>query len=522
MPEQNDFNLGFTHQAKKYVNLTVPELIEHVLSRGEGVLVDNGSVRVHTGKYTGRSPKDKFTIDNETSHDKVAWGAINQPFSTEGFDKIEARAKAYLQTRDVFVFQGFAGADPKYRLAVQFITELAWHNLFVHQLFIRPSEEELKNFVPQFTVINAAKMQAEPAIDGTKTETGIFVNFEKKKIVVVGTEYAGENKKGIFGVLNFLLPDKDVFPMHCSANVSNQGRVALYFGLSGTGKTTLSADPNRSIIGDDEHGWSKDGIFNFEGGCYAKTINLSQEGEPQIWSAIRYGAVLENVVLDEKRHPNYDDGSLTENTRVAYPIDFIPGAVVPSTGGHPTTVIFLTADAFGVLPPIAKLTPEQAQYHFLSGYTSKLAGTERGITEPETTFSTCFGGPFMARPAGDYAALLIKRLKETGAQVFLVNTGWSGGAYGVGKRMKLSLTRTLVTAAVEGKLDNVETIQDPHFGLHIPKHVDGVDDAVLQPRNTWADKAAYDAQATKLAKFFVENFKKYKVPESIVNAGPKA
>ncbi|MDR3707244.1 MAG: phosphoenolpyruvate carboxykinase (ATP) [Capsulimonadaceae bacterium] len=524
MPELNDFNVGFPHTGRTFVNLTVPELIEHIIRRGEGELADNGAIVVRTGKYTGRSPKDKFIIDNAASHDQVGWGAVNQPFEPAAFDAILGRAQSYLQTQDLYVFDAYAGADPEHLLKVRFIHQLPYHSLFVHQLFIRPTEEQLKTFVPDFTVFSAAKMKADAARDKTKSETGIFLDFERKLGLVVGTEYGGENKKGIFTVLNFLLPQKNVFPMHCSANTTKDGNVALFFGLSGTGKTTLSADPLRDLIGDDEHGWSDNGVFNFEGGCYAKTINLSAEGEPQIWSAIRYGSVLENVVLDPKtKTPDYDDGSLTENTRAAYPIDFIPGAVIPSVGGHPKTVVFLTADAFGVLPPISKLTPDQAQYHFLSGYTSKLAGTERGITEPETTFSTCFGSPFMPLPPARYAKLLGERLAKHGATAYLVNTGWSGGPYGVGKRMKLSLTRAMVTAAVSGALDNVETKQDPIFGLHIPVHIDGVPDDVLQPRNTWADKAAYDATAKKLASKFVENFKKYEpVPDQVRNAGPKA
>ncbi|HEY3328788.1 MAG TPA: phosphoenolpyruvate carboxykinase (ATP) [Capsulimonadaceae bacterium] len=518
----NTIDLGFAHNGPLFVNLTVPELIEHSIRRGEGELTQDGAINFRTGKYTGRSPKDKFIVDNAASHDEVGWGAVNQPFDPAAFDAILGRATAYLQNEELFVQDVYAGADEKHQIKVRFITQLPYHSMFVKQLFIRPTADQLKTFVPDFTVINAARMQADPKRDKTKSETGIFLDLERNLGLVVGTEYGGENKKGIFTLLNFLLPQKNVFPMHCSANTTADGNVALFFGLSGTGKTTLSADPNRALIGDDEHGWSDDGVFNFEGGCYAKTINLSAEGEPQIWAAIRYGSILENVIINpETRIADYDDGSLTENTRVAYPIDYIPGAVIPSVGGHPKTVVFLTADAFGVLPPISKLTPEQAQYHFLSGYTSKLAGTERGITEPETTFSTCFGSPFMPLPPARYAKLLGERLAKHGATAYLVNTGWSGGPYGVGKRMKLSLTRAMVTAAVSGELENVPTTKDPIFGLHIPVKIEGVPDDVLTPRNTWSDKEAYDKQAKKLAAKFVENFKKYEpVPDAVREAGP--
>lgn len=416
-----------------------------------------------------------------------------------------------MEKDEVFVFKGFAGADPKYRLPIQVVNEFAWHNLFAHQLFIRPTQEELQTHEAEFTVISAPNFKANPAVDGTKSETFIIISFERRTVLIGGTEYAGEMKKSIFSVMNYLLPEQGILPMHCSANVGQEGDVALFFGLSGTGKTTLSADPKRRLIGDDEHGWSNRGIFNIEGGCYAKCINLSREKEPQIFDAIRFGSVLENVIVDEQtRIPNYKDATLTENTRAAYPIQAIDNIVDPSIAGHPTTIIFLTADAFGVLPPISKLTREQAMYHFLSGYTSKLAGTERGITSPQATFSTCFGAPFLPLPATRYAEMLGKKIAEHNVQVFLVNTGWTGGEYGVGSRMKLQYTRAMVQAAVEGELANVETMKDPIFGLEIPAHVPGVPDEVLHPQNTWADKQAYEQKAKELAEKFRENFKKFK------------
>ncbi|MFS8630655.1 MAG: phosphoenolpyruvate carboxykinase (ATP), partial [Bacillales bacterium] len=383
------------------VQLSVPQLVEKVLKRNEGILTSTGAVRATTGKYTGRSPKDKYIVEEPSTKDKIDWGPVNQPISQQVFDNLYKKVINYLKEKDeIFVFEGFAGADKKYRMPIQVINEYAWHNLFVHQLFIRPTKEELKDHEAQFTVISAPGFKADPAVDGTKTETFIIISFERRTVLIGGTEYAGEMKKSIFSVMNYLLPEMGILPMHCSANVGREGDVALFFGLSGTGKTTLSADPNRRLIGDDEHGWSANGIFNIEGGCYAKCINLSEEKEPQIYNAIRFGSVLENVIIDEDtREPDYDDGSLTENTRAAYPLQAIDNIVEPSIAGHPNTIVFLTADAFGVLPPIAKLTKEQAMYHFLSGYTSKLAGTERGVTSPEATFSACFGAPFLPLPA---------------------------------------------------------------------------------------------------------------------------
>lgn len=505
-----------------YENLSVPQLVEKVLSRKEGELTSTGAVRATTGKYTGRSPKDKFIVEESSVKDKVAWGSVNQPISSEAFDRLYNKVLTYLKGQnEIFVFKGFAGADEKHRLPIQVINEYAWHNLFSHQLFIRPEEKDLAAHDAQFTVISAPNFKADPAVDGTNSETFIIISFERKVVLIGGTEYAGEIKKSIFSVMNYLLPESDILPMHCSANVGLEGDVALFFGLSGTGKTTLSADPNRRLIGDDEHGWSNSGVFNIEGGCYAKTVNLTREKEPQIFDAIRFGSVLENVVLNpDTRLPDYDDTSLTENTRAAYPITNIDNIVMPSIAGHPNTIIFLTADAFGVLPPISKLTKEQAMYHFLSGYTSKLAGTERGITSPQATFSTCFGSPFLPLPATVYAEMLGKKIAEHRVQVFLVNTGWTGGEYGVGNRMKLSYTRSMVQAALEGELNNVETIKDEIFGLDIPMHVPGVPDEVLRPELTWTDKEAYTAKAVELANKFKENFKKFSnVSEEIVNLG---
>ncbi|KAB2338905.1 phosphoenolpyruvate carboxykinase (ATP) [Cytobacillus depressus] len=504
------------------VQLSVPQLVEKVLNRKEGSLTSTGAVCATTGKYTGRSPKDKYIVEEASSKDKIDWGSVNQPISEEAFSNLYDKVLNYLlEKEEVFVFKGFAGADTKHRLPIQVINEYAWHNLFAHQLFIRPSDEELLDHQAEFSVISAPTFKADPAVDGTASETFIIVSFERRTVLIGGTEYAGEIKKSIFSVMNYLLPENGILPMHCSANVGNEGDVALFFGLSGTGKTTLSADPNRRLIGDDEHGWSPNGVFNIEGGCYAKCIGLTREKEPQIFDAIRFGSVLENVVINsESRVADYDDNTLTENTRAAYPLQAIDNIVDPSIAGHPNTIVFLTADAFGVLPPIAKLSKEQAMYHFLSGYTSKLAGTERGITSPQATFSTCFGSPFLPLPATEYAEMLGKKIDEHNAKVFLVNTGWTGGEYGVGNRMKLAYTRAMVQSALEGELNNVETVKDDIFGLEIPLHVPGVPDEVLQPNKTWADQAAYETKAKELAAKFRENFKKFSnVPAEIEEQG---
>ncbi|ANU11493.1 phosphoenolpyruvate carboxykinase [Planococcus antarcticus DSM 14505] len=507
-----------------HVQLSVPQLVEAATSRGEAVLTREGAVKAETGKYTGRSPKDKYMVEEESSKNKVDWGNVNRPISSEVFEKLYAKVIKHLKEKDaLFVFKGFAGADHESRVPIQTINEYAWHNLFAHQLFIRPSAEELAAHEAEFTVVYAPTFMADPAVDGTASETFIIASMEQRIILIGGTEYAGEMKKSIFSIMNYLLPERGILPMHCSANVGQDGDVTLFFGLSGTGKTTLSADGDRKLIGDDEHGWSDNGVFNIEGGCYAKTINLSRENEPQIYDAIRFGSVLENVVVDpDTRIPDYNDGSLTENTRAAYAMQAIDNIVDPSVAGHPKTIVFLTADAFGVLPPISKLTKEQAMYHFLSGYTSKLAGTERGITIPEATFSTCFGSPFLPLHATVYAEMLGKKIDEHGVQVFLVNTGWTGGVYGVGSRMKLSYTRKMVRAAIKGNLNNVATEQEAIFDFEIPTEVPGVPSEVLNPRNAWSDKDAYDQKATELSQEFQENFKKFGTvaPEISVLGGP--
>ena len=504
-------------------NLSVPILIEKISSRNEGRISETGAVSAHTGKYTGRSPKDRFVVKDKTTEDIVDWGNLNQPIDPESFDKLYEKVISYLKGKEeIFQFRGFAGADEKYRLPIQVFNEYAWHNLFARQLFIRPTEEELENHQAEFTIVSAPTFKANPELDGTKSETFIIINFTKRIILIGGTEYAGEMKKSIFSVMNFLLPQKNILSMHCSANVGQEGDVALFFGLSGTGKTTLSADPYRRLIGDDEHAWGPNGVFNIEGGCYAKCINLSAEKEPQIFNAIRFGSVLENVILDEKsRIPDYDDVSLTENTRAAYPLENIDNIVSPSIAGHPNTIIFLTADASGTLPPISKLTKEQAMYHFLNGYTSILAGTERGITEPQATFSACFGAPFLPLKPATYAEMLGEKIDEFNARVFLVNTGWTGGSYGVGKRMKLSYTRAMIHSALEGELNSVETVTDDIFGLSMPINVPGVPDEVLIPKNTWEDKAAYDKAAKELAMKFHENFETFSsASQAIKDAAP--
>lgn len=516
--------LGMKNLGNVYRNLPVPKLIEHALARGEGVLADNGSLAVKTGKYTGRSPNDKFIVQEPTSQDEIDWNKLNVPISEENYKRLYRRVISYVQGRDLYIFDGYVGADPNYRVGVRIINEVAAQNLFAHQLFIRPTDTELASHQADFTVIAVPGLQGDPEDDGINSEAFIVVNFAKKIVIIGGSKYAGEIKKSVFFLMNYFMTKCNVLPMHCSANMDEDGNTALFFGLSGTGKTTLSADPTRRLIGDDEHGWSKDGIFNFEGGCYAKTIKLSQENEPQIWDAIRFGSMMENVVLDSHtRTPDYDDKSLTENTRVAYPVEYIPSSVIPGIGGHPKTVLFLTADAFGVLPPIAKLTKEQAMYHFISGYTSKLAGTERGITEPQATFSACFGKPFLPLSATVYAQMLGDRITQQGATVYLINTGWSGGPYGIGDRIKIKHTRTMVSAALNGLLDQVKFYPHPIFKIWVPETVPGVPTEILDPRQTWRDPAAYDHQAQQLACRFIENFKQYKTASAeIIQAGPEA
>lgn len=524
MQTYNLEKLGIINPKAVYRNLPVPALTEKAVARGEGTLSKTGALVVYTGKYTGRSPNDKFVIDAPSVHDTIDWGKVNVPMSTEKFDAIYKRACAYLQNREIFIFDGFAGADPKFRKNFRIVNESPSQNQFIHQLLLRPTQEELKDFTPQFTIIAVPGFKCIPEIDGTNSEAAILCNFDKNIVLICGSQYSGEMKKSVFTVMNYLLPGEDVFPMHCSANIGEDGDTALFFGLSGTGKTTLSADPDRKLIGDDEHGWSKDGIFNFEGGCYAKCIDLSREHEPQIWDAIKFGALVENVVMDpETREFDFADNSITENTRVGYPVDYIPNAAIPGVGGHPKTVIFLTADAFGVLPPVAKLSPEAAMYHFVSGYTSKLAGTERGIVNPEATFSTCFGAPFLPLHPNTYAEMLGRRIEEFGSNVYLINTGWSGGPYGVGKRMSIKYTRAMVTAALNGALEKSEFVLDPDFNILVPTSCPGVPDEVLNPKSTWKDKQAYDEQAKKLAQMFVKNFNKYEgMDQKIIDAGPKA
>ena len=516
--------LGIIAPKAVYRNLSIPALVEKALQANEGSLSETGALVVNTGKYTGRSPDDKFVVDYPSIHDEIAWGKVNVPMDVETFDKIYNKMTAYLQGRDIYIFDGFAGADPKYTQRFRIINEFASQNLFIHQLLIRPEKEQLENFEPDFTIIAAPGFKCIPEIDGTNSEAAIIVSFERKMVIIAGSQYAGEIKKSVFSVMNYLLPKNGVFPMHCSANIGAEGDTALFFGLSGTGKTTLSADPERMLIGDDEHGWSDNGVFNFEGGCYAKCINLSKENEPQIWNAIKFGALVENVVMDpETREFDFNDGSLTENTRVGYPVEFIPNAAIPGVGGQPKTVVFLTADAFGVLPPIAKLDKDMAMFHFVSGYTSKLAGTERGITEPQATFSTCFGAPFLPLDPSVYAQMLGEKVAGSDAKVYLINTGWSGGSYGVGKRMSLKYTRAMVTAALTGALDNVKFELDPIFNVYVPTECPNVPAEILNPKNTWTDKAEYDKTARMLAARFTENCKKYThMPENIVKAGPKA
>jgi phosphoenolpyruvate carboxykinase (ATP) len=518
-------HLGLTDLlAQKNVqrNLSTPKLVEAAIINGEGVLSSRGALVSETGKRTGRSPKDKFTVKDSITENRVDWGSVNLPFSPQVFDALYDRVLEYLQDKQLYVQDLFCGADPRYRLPIQVINEHAWHNLFVRQLFIRPTEEELKTHKPEFSIVAAPGFLADPKRDGTNSEVFVIVNFTRKLVIIGGTHYAGEMKKSIFGVMNFLLPQRNVFPMHCSANIGEDGVTALFFGLSGTGKTTLSADPMRRLIGDDEHGWSEDGVFNFEGGCYAKCIKLSEQNEAQIWHALDFGAVLENVILDPvTRVPDYDDDSRTENTRAAYPVEHIDNAVIPGFGGHPKNVVFLTADAFGVLPPVSKLTPEQAMFHFMSGYTAKVAGTEAGVTEPQATFSACFGAPFMPLAPKVYAEMLGRRLREHSAQCWLVNTGWQGGPYGIGKRMSLPYTRAMVNALVEGELDNVEFEIEPSFGFCIPKSVPGVPSELLNPRNSWNDKAAYDKTAADLSARFEKNCQRFDAPHAIKNAGPQ-
>ena len=512
--------LGIINTKAVYHNAAPAFLVEKALERGEGQLSVTGALNVHTGKYTGRSPDDKFIVDCPYTHDDIAWGKVNKPTTREIFDALHEKLAAYFQDRETFVFDGYAGADPKYTKAFRVVNELASQALFSHQMLLVPTEEQLASFEPDFTVICAPGFKCIPERDHVHSEAAIMIDYEQKLVLIAGSQYAGEIKKSIFSVMNYLMPKEGVFPMHCSSNIGKDGDSAIFFGLSGTGKTTLSADPNRQLIGDDEHGWADDSVFNFEGGCYAKCINLSAEDEPEIYNAIKFGAMMENVILDpETREPDYFDNKLTENTRVAYPVEYIPNAAIPGMGDTPKTVIFLTADAYGVLPPISKLNEKQAMYYFVSGFTSKLAGTERGITSPVPTFSTCFGAPFMPLDPSVYAKMLAEKVAKSGANVYLVNTGWNG----TGKRMKLSYTRAMVTAALTRELEKSEFVTDPIFGVAVPKTCPNVPEELMIPINTWEDKEAYQAKAKELAKSFVENFKQYThMPADVVAAGPKA
>ncbi len=517
-------SLGIRTSRPVHMNLQPALLYEHAIRRDEGQVAADGPLTCRTGVHTGRAPNDKFTVKEPSSDGNVWWGKVNKPMQPAHYDALRADVVAHLGAQELFVQDLYAGADPAYRLSVRFVQEHAWHNLFVRNLFIVPPAADLDGFQPAFTVFTAPSFKADPSRHGSRSDVVIALNMAAREVIIAGTSYAGENKKSIFSVLNYLLPLQGVLSMHCSANIGPAGDTALFFGLSGTGKTTLSSDPDRQLIGDDEHGWSDQGVFNFEGGCYAKMIKLSAEAEPQIFATTRrFGTVLENVVLDPAtRVPDFDDASLTENTRGAYPIEFIENAVPSGAGGHPANIVMLTADAYGVLPPIARLSAEGAMYHYLSGYTAKVAGTEKGVTEPSATFSTCFGAPFLPLNPNVYARQLGERIARYGSRVWLVNTGWTGGPHGVGTRMKIAYTRAMIRAALDGTLDTAEYTRHPVFNVDVPVHVPGVPDAVLDPRGTWSDGAAYDAQAAKLARMFVENFKAFAgdVDAAVVAAGP--
>jgi phosphoenolpyruvate carboxykinase (ATP) len=518
-------NYGIKEPARVYWNLNTPELYEEIARRSEGALSNYGAILVDTGEHTGRAAKDKAIVRESGSEDKVFWGDVNKDFSQEKFNALKERMMAHAKGRELFVQDTFVGADPKYRLPVRVVSELSWHSLFARTMFISDAGAT-EPHKPEFTIINFPSFQADPQRDGTRSPTFILMDFSQRLVLIGGTSYAGETKKSAFTIMNYLLPQRNVMSMHCSANVGAEGDVAIFFGLSGTGKTTLSADPERRLIGDDEHGWSDDGVFNFEGGCYAKVIKLSAEAEPDIYRTTKmFGTILENVVYDQTtRAIDLDDARKTENTRASYPLTSINNIVPEGRAGHPRNIIMLTADAFGVLPPVARLSPEQAMYHFLSGYTAKVAGTEKGIKEPEATFSTCFGAPFMVLHPGVYADLLGKHMAEHNAACWLINTGWSGGPYGVGQRMKIGYTRAMIRAILNGSLAQTATTPDPIFGVNVPVSCPDVPNEVLQPRNTWEDKDAYDASAKDLARRFNENFKKYEagVSEAVRAVAPKA
>ena len=525
IPKNALVNLGLRVTDDIHYQLGPKELSAQTVARGEGVLNDTGALVINTGKFTGRSPKDKFTVKDALTENTVYWNDFNIPFEEKNFFQLKEKMLAYLSDKEIWVRDCHACAEDAFRLRLRVINENPWSNLFCYNMFIRPEEKDLENFVPHWHIIQAPGFKADPAVDGTRAENFAVISFTHKTILIGGTGYTGEMKKGIFTMLNYVLPERaDVLSMHCSANVGDDGDTAVFFGLSGTGKTTLSADPNRKLIGDDEHGWTKDSVFNFEGGCYAKCIDLSEEKEPEIFHAIKPGALVENVTFIEGTNKiDFGSKKITENTRVSYPLYFISNALEPSIGKTPKNIFFLTCDAYGVLPPVSKLTPGQAMYQFISGYTAKVAGTEAGVTEPKSTFSACFGAPFLPLHPGQYAEMLGKKMKEHNVSVWMINTGWSGGPYGVGSRMKLSYTRAMITAALEGELDSIIYIKHPVFGMEMPESCPGVPAELLSPRNTWADKDAYDAQAKNLAQQFIKNFEKYSsgVSEEILAASPK-
>lgn len=519
-------DLGLGNVEVAYWNLNPSELVEECIVREEGVLTDVGALAIDTGEFTGRSPKDKFVVYDDNTKDSVWWGDVNNRFEADKFDVVHKRMLEYLGGKEVWVRDAYACADPTFRINIRVVNEYPWSNLFAYNLFLRPTKEEIKNFKHDWTIINAPGFKADPKIDGTRQHNFAIINFTKKLILIGGTGYTGEIKKSIFAVLNYILPhEKKVLSMHCSANIGKNGDTAIFFGLSGTGKTTLSADPNRKLIGDDEHGWSDKGVFNFEGGCYAKCVDLTQEKEPQIFNAIRFGSLLENINFYEGTTTvDYSNIAKTENTRVSYPANFIDNAVTPAVGDIPKNIFFLTCDAFGILPPISKLTTEQAMYHFISGYTAKVAGTEMGITEPTTTFSACFGKAFLPLHPTKYAELLGEKLKKHKVNVWLLNTGWVGGKFGIGSRIKLSYTRALITAALTGELDHVDYGRTPYFGLYFPKSCNGVPSEILEPQNAWKDKELFKTTAHNLANLFIKNFEQYAgaANDAILSASPKA
>ncbi len=524
MPAKKLINIGFNVAKDLYYQLSPDELISQTIKRGQGVLCDTGALVIKTGEFTGRSPKDKFIVKDDITASAVNWNEFNIPIEAKYFDKLHQQMLAYLEKKELWVRDCYACAQPEYRLNIRVINEHPWSNLFAYNMFLRPGEEELENFEVDWQVIHAPGFKANPATDGTRQHNFAIISFTKKTILIGGTAYTGEIKKGIFSVLNFILPhDRDVLSMHCSANMGREGDTAVFFGLSGTGKTTLSADPNRFLIGDDEHGWTNDSVFNFEGGCYAKTIDLSEEKEPEIFQAIKPGALVENVTfIDGSNRIEFSSKKITENTRVSYPLDYISNALEPSVGKIPKNIFFLTCDAYGILPPISKLTPGQAMYQFISGYTAKVAGTEAGVTEPKATFSACFGAPFIPLHPGKYADMLGKKMKAGKVKVWLINTGWSGGPYGIGKRIKLAYTRAMITAALEGELDKVDFENHPVFGMMVPASCPGVPIEIMDPKTIWKDKDKYDLKAKELAQLFINNFEKYAegVTEEILASAP--